>query len=174
MEISKVFELPIEEYLKKIIKYIQERFYNVSVEECLVIKTKVINGNTYFSSIRVQINDKQIKNFEHTDYVVRISECIIHKTMTTICTPKYSYELRKIDGTDLIRFDYKYYDRYPSHHINAIEKDWGNHLTFPDKTNINLEKIDCFKAIDIFCAYLKHPTEHILDKTNNERYLKKI
>lgn len=169
-----MFERSIDDYLVLIVKYIQERFCNISVEDSLTIKKITRNGTTYFSSIRVHINEAQVKKFENTGYVIKISETVFPKNQKMICTPKYTYELKKTDDTDLIRFDYKYYDVYPSHHINAIESIWGNHLTFPEKTNIDLNKIDCFNAIDIFCAYLKHPTEHILDKDNNKRYLNKL
>ena len=139
----KEFKISQENYLENIIKYIQERLESAIVQDCIDIIYGVRNGETVVTSVTLKIIDKSFKNYGNTT-----------------------------DPSDFVRFDYKPYKDFPHFHINSDEEKWGNHLTYPDSTNIDLERLDCFKAINIFNSFVAHPDEHILDKTKNERYLK--
>ncbi|MDS1011949.1 MULTISPECIES: hypothetical protein [Lactococcus] len=169
----KEFKISQENYLENIIKYIQERLESAIVQDCIDIIYGVRNGETVVTSVTLKIIDKSFKNYGDSNYVIKIQETTIPKTQNSIITNKYSYEIRNTtDPSDFVRFDYKPYKDFPHFHINSDEEKWGNHLTYPDSTNIDLERLDCFKAINIFNSFVAHPDEHILDKTKNERYLK--
>ncbi|EGO6511691.1 hypothetical protein G7640_002076, partial [Enterococcus faecalis] len=89
-----------------------------------------------------------------------------------IFTKKYSYEVANDnDLKDTVRFDYQIYADFPHLHINADEDTWGNHLTYPDKTNLNLEQLDVIKALNIFQKFIANPDIHILDTENNQPYV---
>ncbi|KKF41465.1 hypothetical protein [Streptococcus uberis] len=168
---TKEFSISTELYIKNIIKLIQERLSPNSVYDCIDIVTTTKSNRKVIDSVILKISDKKFKNFEDSGYYIKLSEKITPKTNKTVQTGKYSYEIKNSkDPSDFVRFDYKPYDNYPNFHINADEALWGNHLTFPETTNLNLEKLDCFKAINIFNAFVAHPEEHILDKTKNDRY----
>ena len=172
---GKEFQIPVADYIANIMKLIQERLSSAVPEECVEIEFVNKSGSPIVSSVTLKITDEKFKNFESSEYVIRIAERVIPKTGKSIQTGKYSYEVRSTcNETDFVRFDYKPYDTFPHYHINSDEKTWGNHLTFPNSTNLNLEKLDCFKAINIFNAFVAHPDEHILDTYKNERYRQMI
>ncbi|WEA14143.1 MULTISPECIES: hypothetical protein [Lactococcus] len=169
---EKEFEISAGEYLKQIIRYIQERLSSAVVEECIDIGYTVRHGQKIVSSITLKIVDKSFRDYENTNYVIRIQETVYPRTKSSIITKKYSYEIRNIENIrDFVRFDYKPYDNFPHFHINSDEETWGNHLVYPESTNIKLECLNCFKAINIFNAFVAHPNEHILDQSKNERYI---
>lgn len=169
----KEFKISQGDYLIDIIKYIQERLESATVEDCIDISYTVRSGKRVVTSVTLKIIDKSFKNCGDSNYVIKIQETVRPKTQNSLITNKYSYEIRNAkDPSDFVRFDYKPYDDFPHFHINSDEEKWGNHLTYPDSTNIDLERLDCFKAINIFNSFVAHPDEHILDKTKNGRYLK--
>lgn len=168
---TKEFNIPLDHYIYTIVKLIQERLSSNSIDDCIDIEYANKSNKRVVTSVTIKISDKKFKNFEQSDYTIKISEKIRPKTSKTIQAGKYSYEIKNSKNiNDFVRFDYKPYDMYPDYHINSDESVWGNHLTYPESTNLNLEKLDCFKAINIFNAFVAHPEDHILDKTKNDRY----
>ncbi|PRT72681.1 hypothetical protein C6A27_01140 [Streptococcus anginosus] len=171
----KEFNISINQYIKKLVNYIQDRLSSPNWDDCIEIKFINKRGNKVVHSVDVNIQDRKFKHYENSNYVIKIAEKSYPKSDTKIFVKKYSYEIKNLENTrDFVRFDYKPYPNFPHFHINADENLWGNHLTYPDKTNINLENLDCFIALEIFNSFVAHPTEHILDKENNQRYLEKI
>lgn len=169
----KIFSISIEDYFEKNIELIQNRFCDWDIEKWIKVKYKKRNSRVVLSSVVLNIDMGKFKNYENSNYSINIKEIIYPKTEDKVFTLKYSYEIRNSkDLSDFVRFDYKPSNDFPDLHINSDENKWGNHLTYPDSTNIDLEKLDCIKAINIFNAFVAHPDEHILDKDKNERYLK--
>ena len=171
----KEFNLSIEQYLSKLIDFIQVRLASPEWEDCVEVIISTKNEKKYVQAVNVKIKDRRFKHYEDSDYTIKIVENPIVKTKNTITVNKYSYEIKSVTNPDdFVRFDYYPYSDFPHFHINADEKTWGNHLTYPDKTNINLEMLDCFIALEIFNAFVAHPEEHILDMDNNQRYIQKL
>lgn len=171
----KEFPISIDDYLTELINFIETRFSSPQWADCIDIKFGNRRGNRFIKSVNVHIYDRTFKFYENSDYVIKITENPQLKSDKAIFVSRYSYEIKNLNNPDdFVRFDYKPYSNFPHFHINADEKKWGNHLTYPESTNINLEKLDCFTALEIFNAFVAHPEEHILDSTKNQRYIAKI
>lgn len=167
-----IFNIPIEHYMRDIIEFINIRLSPHDYKDSITIHTKRKSGRKEVSSISLHIRNKKFNNFEYSDYSVRIIENIKPLTENKIYTQKYSYELNnEKENQDIVRFDYYPYQDFPHLHINANPEIWGNHLTYPESTNIDLEKLDCFKALNVFQRYVANPEKHILDTHNNRQYV---
>ena len=189
MKKHKEFPININEYLTNAHKYITERFPSQTISD--VIRLQMTKDKRILS-VRFELNDGIFKMLEEKftplepTYVVKISEEVKPRTNNSITTGKYSYEIKnQNDADDFVRFDYKPYEHFPHYHINASERIHGpnNHLEYPKDTTINLELLDCFKAINIFNAFVKDYIEGTVDNTNdilvnfknkNPKYINKL
>lgn len=71
-----------------------------------------------------------------------------------------------------IRFDFEPDTiNYPTVHINAYPKKWGNHLSYPATTNLNLTKMSCPLAIEILRMYACNRDLFPADSANNQSYV---
>lgn len=166
-----IFDKSVTVYAKELIKFAQERL-NCTVNTIISIETGKKNGKDYVKSIIVKIDNEKYLNYEHSNYSVSAKEKIYPLGKNRIFTKKYSYEVANDnDLKDTVRFDYQIYADFPHLHINADEDTWGNHLTYPDKTNLNLEQLDVIKALNIFQKFIANPDIHILDTENNQPYV---
>lgn len=167
-----VFNISIESYLSDVINFISTRMSPHEYTESVTIYTKKKNGKQVVSSVHVHIKDRKFDKHEYSEYSVKIVENIRPLSDRKIFTQKYTYELSNDKNEkDLVRFDYYPYIAYPHLHINADPDVWGNHLVYPESTNLDLEKMDCFKALNIFQRFVTHPDNHILDQSSNEQYI---
>lgn len=74
---------------------------------------------------------------------------------------------------DYIAFDYEpNKTKYPKIHINAYAKKWGDHLSYPESTNLNLYKMSCPLALKVFEIYGNDINDFPADKENNQHYVK--
>lgn len=73
---------------------------------------------------------------------------------------------------DYIAFDYEpNKKKYPKIHINAYKSKWGDHLSYPETTNLNLYKMSCPLAIQVFNIYGKDKDNFPADCQNNTHYV---
>ena len=167
-----IFNKPINIYSLEILKFIQERMSPHDYEHSFTVRKGRKNGRDCLEEVAVHIKLKKFKDYEHSEYSVNISEKVIPLGESKIYTKKYSYEIvNDNDIHDFIRFDYFPYDNHPHLHINANESKWGDHLVYPETTNLNLEKLDVIKALNIFQKFAVKPTNHILDQEKNDIYV---
>ncbi|WP_341960042.1 hypothetical protein NM897_09685 [Planococcus maritimus] len=85
----------------------------------------------------------------------------------------YSYHgQHKTNHTEnFIRFDFEPLKRkYPPIHINAHPQIWGDHLVYPDDTNLDISKMSCSLSFKIFYRYAKDPRDFPINKETNEPY----
>ena len=99
----KEFNLSIEQYLSKLIDFIQVRLASPEWEDCVevIISTKnekkyvqAVNEKKYVQAVNVKIKDRRFKHYEDSDYTIKIVENPIVKTKNTITVNKYSYEIK--------------------------------------------------------------------------------
>lgn len=142
------------------------------MQSCIKIEYITRKNEKFLDSVSIVIENEKFILPKNNNYLVSINETVIPETKKTVSTGKFSYELKHENNlSDFIRFDFKYYSNYPNFHINADKNKWGDHLTYPETTNINLENLDCIKTLNIFQKYVKNPHIHILDQNNNSKYL---
>ncbi|MDT2818063.1 hypothetical protein P7H55_09445 [Vagococcus lutrae] len=167
-----VFDKSIYYYMKDIVDFIQDRLSPHEYADSITIRKGKRNNRDYIKEIAIHIIEKKFNGYEDSEYSVTIKEKVTPIGSTKVYTKKYTYELTNDENMeDLVRFDYFPYSNFPHFHINANEEEWGNHLTFPETTNLNLEKLDVIKALNIFQKYVADPSQHILDKSVNEKYV---
>ncbi len=166
-----IFHESIDEYAQARIKFISGRMENADWTECITLVPKMRNGKRYIAKVKLDITNQKFKSFSSSDYVVNLKEIVTAETESTVSTQKYTYEVKHhMIEEDFVRFDYFPYLQYPHYHINANEEKWGNHLTYPEKTNLNLKLLDSLKALNIFEKFQHHPHHHILDIDKNDMY----
>lgn len=167
-----VFHKSIENYAKDMMEFMLDRIYPHNYEDSMTIESGIRNGRKFIKSIVFNLEKKQFKNYEYSDYRINIKEKVIPLTKESVYTKKFKYEILNVnDEKDFIRFDYAIHPIFPHMHINADENTWGNHLTYPDKTNLNLEKLDAIKAMNIFQKFVANPEFHILNQEDNGIYV---
>lgn len=78
----------------------------------------------------------------------------------------------KWSNKDFIAFDYEpNKTKYPKIHINAYEKKWGDHLSYPETTNLNLFKMSCPLALKVFELYEKDINDFPANRETNQHYV---
>ncbi|MDZ5476789.1 hypothetical protein [Bacillus thuringiensis] len=76
---------------------------------------------------------------------------------------------------DFIRFDYEpFKEKYAPVHINAYKKKWGDHLVFPDDTNLDISKMSCPIALQIFNRYARDKDDFPTNQETNQPYVEII
>lgn len=167
-----IFSESITEYLARRRSFILNRLENINTDDHITIHFSKKNGRRKLDSIDLHIEDQKFKSYPTSDYSVKVKEKVYPLDEDHSYTKKFSYELSNDeDLNDFVRFDFYSYDNFPALHINAYEDSWGNHLTYPETTNINLECLDSLKALSLFEKFIHHPEEHILDQEHNEAYI---
>lgn len=74
-------------------------------------------------------------------------------------------------GKNFIAFDFEPYKiNHPKIHINADKKTWGDHLSYPETTNLNLYKMSCPLAIRTFRMYACDVNRFPANKDDNAEY----
>ncbi|WP_062199817.1 hypothetical protein [Massilibacterium senegalense] len=90
----------------------------------------------------------------------------------------YSYHGFHIEHKDdpkkhFIRFDFEpVKEKYAPIHINAPKQKWGDHLTYPDGTNLDISKISFQIAIKVFYRYANDKNDYPLNMETNKPYVK--
>lgn len=91
---------------------------------------------------------------------------------------KYRFQSLHIDGNKKKNKDYIAFDfepdkvKYPKIHINADKNTWGDHLTFPETTNLNINKMSCPLAMKVFDTYSKEKDDFPTNQETNSHYVK--
>lgn len=167
-----VFPISIKEYLKTRGLFIQNRIADGNFSDSISVERIKVNGERVIRSVKLHLYKKKFIDPPFSNYSVNIKEKVTYLDDGNIFTKKFTYEiLNDDDPSDFVRFDYFNYESYPPLHINADEERWGNHLTYPDSTNLDLKKLDSLKALNIFQKCLFNPDCHLLDEENNGIYL---
>lgn len=173
-----IFDVSIGEYTERIYKFLQERVAPHEIKDSVNVElgnSEKSKDKKIIKSVTVHIKNKKFISDLESPYRIRMQEKVIPENERSVSTRKYTYELKNVDDpTDFIRFDYKQYKEFPHLHINSDPNVWGDHLTYPDTININLNKIDIIKALNIFEKYIHHQDCHILDSGSNYQYLEII
>lgn len=89
----------------------------------------------------------------------------------------YSYHGFHVDNpkVDFIRFDYEpFKEKYAPVHINAYKRKWGDHLEFPDDTNLDISKMSCSIALRIFNRYAQDKNDFPTNQETNQPYVEII
>lgn len=85
--------------------------------------------------------------FEDKDYFrMRLLEKAEVSNLSIVDILKYTYQGHYIESPriDFIRFDFEPNTRkYARLHVNANEEEWGDHLSFPDGTNLDIRNHTC-------------------------------
>lgn len=168
-----VFDVDINNYIANIMKFIQERLEINDIIKVCRVETFIKHGKTQVKSVSICFESVKYKEYINNAYSVSVNEKVFPISNGRIYTKKYSYELKNDNDTcDYIRFDYKISNTFPHLHINADENRWGkHHFTYPVDTNLDLEKLDSIKALNIFQRFINNLDNHILDNKNNSIYI---
>lgn len=157
-------------------------FNNYGLSDVLQDDTKVsfrFNEEEGIFMYFLYLNDVRFKlpqNFRMELNELAYAEIVdIHNSTTRV--DKYRFqgmhinpEVRK--SKDYIAFDFEPDKvRYPKVHINADKKTWGDHLTFPDTTNLNINRMSCPLALKVFNKYAQNKNDFPTDQQKNGHYV---
>lgn len=159
-------ELSGEDYVKKLIKICKT--YNMGNPEELI---KVRHNETK-SMLEFNIRSYFFKDKDY--FKMRLLEKVDVSNLSFVDILKYTYQGHYIDSPriDFIRFDFEPNTRkYAPLHINANETEWGDHLSFPDGTNLDIRKMDLEKALKVFELYSDNKNNCPLNQDTNQDYV---
>lgn len=167
-----IFPFEITDYLANMKNFITNRLANINSNDHVDIDFTMINGRPRINYVAVNIQKQKYHSVPTSEYSINIKEKVYPFDENNVFTHKFKYEIKNDnDINDFVRFDFFNYDEYPPLHINACEEIWGNHLTYPDTTNLNLQNLDSFKAMSMFEKFIHHPDDHLLNEEKNAMYV---
>lgn len=86
----------------------------------------------------------------------------------------YSYHGFHIENPKkyYITFDFEPFKvEYAPVHINAPKHIWGDHLTYPDSTNLDISKMNCVIALTVFSRYSENKNDYPTNPLTNKPYV---
>ncbi|QSB12071.1 hypothetical protein JTI58_10890 [Lysinibacillus fusiformis] len=87
---------------------------------------------------------------------------------------EYSYHGFHIENPKnyFIRFDFEpFKENYAPVHINAPKHIWGDHLTYPDSTNLDISKMNCKIALTVFSRFSADKNDYPTNPLTNKPYV---
>lgn len=156
-------------YLKKLIELIRNR---VSTSSNVPFDFRFDEKDDKLKMFEIKIIDGVLDDIP--DFKVILKEKSYSFTDKTDIK-NFSFHLQnKENKSDFVRFDLDFNEAkkgFPPIHANADGNVWSKeHLIYPEDIGINIERMNCLKAIYIFSHYINHTNEHPYDNEHNEWY----
>lgn len=167
------------ELMDKIIKEVESEIYiNELIELCNIYNLgdlkdimKVRHSETK-SLLELNVRDYSFENKEY--FKMRLLEKVDVSNVSFVDILKYTYHGNYTEEAriNFIRFDFEPGTRkYAPLHVNANEEKWGDHLSFPDGTNLDISQMDLKKALKVFSLYSEGKDNYPLDQDTNHEYV---
>lgn len=136
-----------------------------------------VYSNENQTKISIEIKVEKVFFQQECDFFMKIFEDMYSfegaEDITIISS--YSYQGMYRDNTkeDYLRFDFEPHKKnyYPIH-INCNKDKWGDHLVFPDSTNLDISKMNIGIALKIFKRYSNDRLDFPTNSETNEAYVK--
>lgn len=176
--IKKQVSINIDENIQERIRRILEVAESYGFLE-IVKRNLTININEDSSKISYELSLPKLKFDEHPQFQMKILESGLADTQDLSVTKlqRYTYHgFHLIDPTiHFIRFDYEpFKKKFAPLHINAEEKIWGDHLVFPDDTNLDISKMSFPIALKVFERYAENKDDFPANQETNQPYVEII
>lgn len=164
----------IIERIHRILEVAKEYELQDIVEENLIV-----HSSEDSSKIAYTLDVSKVKFAQYPDFQMKLKEDAFADTENLSITKirSYSYHGFHIEDSKkhFIRFDYEpFKERYAPVHINAYKQTWGDHLVFPDDTNLDISKMCCPIAMKIFNRYAKDRDDFPTNQETNQPYVEII
>ncbi|WDF50929.1 hypothetical protein PQ460_00300 [Paenibacillus sp. KACC 21273] len=162
----------VYERIKQIFAVAQE--YNLTE----VVKNNiVINSSDEKIYYTLNVSKAEFENYPNFKMKLLESAYSNKENLSITKLKSYSYHaFHSINPSkEFIRFDFEpFKQKYAPIHINANKQRWGDHLVYPDDTNLDISKMSCPIALKIFKRYAKDKDDFPTNQETNEEYVKII
>ncbi|MEH7356800.1 hypothetical protein V7150_25155 [Neobacillus drentensis] len=145
----------------------------------IVKENLIINSSEDSSKIAYTLEVSKVKFEQYLGFQMKLNEAAYANAEDFSITKVRSYSYHGFHLEDpkkhFIRFDYEpFKEKYAPVHINAYKQKWGDHLVFPDDTNLDISKMSCPIAVKIFNRYAKDKEDFPTNQETNEPYVELI
>lgn len=139
-----------------------------------------VNEEEGIISYELNLSNVQFPNGKPDSFRMELKELahtVFTKPTVTNLTEYRFQGKHSVDGKwskkDFIAFDFEPFKiRYPKVHINAYKDRWGDHLSYPESTNLNILKMSCPLALKVFELYEKNIEDFPTNIHTNAHYVK--
>ncbi|NLD33059.1 MAG: hypothetical protein GX662_12530 [Trichococcus flocculiformis] len=164
-------ECELAEYLRLILAANSRFLENITSSHEIPFNVKV-DKYEQVRQFEIKIDTSNIKNYE--TYNVKMRENV-REEASRVKSLGFSYNIHNLyDLNDFLRFDLdlKLESKgFEALHANANKEKWKKeHLIYPSDINLNLTKLNYYKAILIFLKYVSRASDHPYDNTTNAVY----
>ncbi|MBE1556532.1 hypothetical protein [Sporosarcina limicola] len=159
-----------------------QRIFDVAEEYGLlgiVRENLVIHSSEESDKIAYTLDVSKAKFGQYLGFQMKLNEDAFAnaKDLSITKLRSYSYHGFHLENPNkhFIRFDYEpFKERYAPVHINAYKQKWGDHLVFPDDTNLDISKMSSPIAMKIFNRYAKDKGDFPTNQETNQPYVEII
>ncbi|PAQ14735.1 hypothetical protein CD798_09845 [Bacillaceae bacterium SAOS 7] len=169
----------------EVVEVIYDRITNIiSIAEQygmkeVIVQNLTINVSKDNSKIEYNLNVKKAKFPDYPLFQMKLNEAAYttDKGEAVTYLKSYSYQGFHIENKEdakkhFIRFDFEpFKKKYAPVHINAPEQEWGDHLTYPDSTNLDISKMSFPIAVEVFHRYAKDKNDYPVNEKTNMHYV---
>lgn len=169
IEVNEIFTERIDKIFKVASEYGIEEF---------VKKNLIVSTSQDMSKIEYSMEVSKVEFEQYPFFQMKLNEAAFANAndLSVTYLRSYSYHgFHKKEPKDpemhFIRFDFEpFKEKYAPVHINAPEQKWGDHLIYPDSTNLDISKMCCPIAIRIFDRYAKDKDDYPVNQVTNKPY----
>lgn len=170
--------IDVNEIITERIQHILEVAEEYKLQE-IVKENLIIHRSEDSSEISYTLDISKVYFEQYPEFQMKLNESAYAKVEDLSITKlrSYSYHGFHLEDPrkDFIRFDYEpFKERYAQVHINAYKQRWGDHLVFPDDTNLDISKMSCPIAMKIFNRYAKNKGDFPTNQETNQPYVEII
>lgn len=173
--------IEVNEFITDRIQQILEIAQEYGLEE--VIKGNlIVSSSADGSKLEYTLAVPNAKFREYPDFQMKLNEVAYTNSENLSVTHLRSYSYHgfhkknpKDPSIHFIRFDFEpFKEKYAPVHINVYKQKWGDHLTFPDSTNLDISKMSCPIAVRVFNRYARDKKDFPVNQENNQPYVEII
>jgi hypothetical protein len=178
MKIEAQPSIHVDEVILERIQRIFEVAEEYGLQE-IVKKHLIIDSSEDSGQIAYTLNVSKVNFEQYAGFQMKLNEAAYANAEDLSLTKLRSYSYHGFHLEDpnkhFIRFDYEpFKEKYAPVHINAYKQKWGDHLVYPDDTNLDISKISCPIALKIFNRYAKDKDDFPTNKDTNQPYVELI
>lgn len=145
----------------------------------LIRKNLIINRSIDNNKIEYTLNVTKAKFDQYPEFQMKLEEKAYADSQDLTITKLQSYSFHGFHlvnpSKHFIRFDYEpFKEKYAPVHINADKQKWGDHLVFPDDTNLDISRMSCPIALNVFNRYAKNKEDFPTNRETNQPYVEII
>lgn len=164
--------IEVDEVITERIQHIFEVAKEYGFTE-LIKEHLTIHSSEGMDKLAYTLNVRHAKFNQYPEFQMKLEEAAFVNADNIAVTNLRSYSYHGFHLEDppkhFIRFDYEpFKEKFAPVHINAYRQKWGDHLVYPDDTNLDISKMSCPVALKVFDRYAKDKDDFPTNEKTNQ------